>query len=168
MKQEFSGTRFRKLHSRNVFKKVISNSEKCLLSVPRISWDLTRSPTTFTTIVPKSAQMGPTRRWWQMLRLQGSPCRLRPYLWPAIHFFSSLLGVSWHPDDQRKVLAVEGPTCWNLPWTSVCNRSSSLPYESIYFLTEPNSFCSFKNSLALWIVALIFFSLRTIPPFPIN
>src|SRR5205807_8302885 len=49
------------------------------------------------------------------------------YLWPAIHFFSSLLGVSWHPDDQRKVLAVEGPTCWNLPWTSVCNRSSSLP-----------------------------------------
>src|SRR5205807_4380938 len=80
----------------------------------------------------------------------------------------SLLGVSLHPDDQRKVLAVEGPTCWNLSWISVCNRSSSLPYESIYFLTEPNSFCSFKNSLALWIVALIFFSLRTIPPFPIN
>src|SRR2546425_2869944 len=38
----------------------------------------------------------------------------------------------------------------------------------MYFLTEPNSFCSFRNSLALWIVALIFFSLRTIPALPIN
>src|SRR2546426_10638656 len=90
------------------------------------------------------------------------------YLWPAIHFFSSLFGVSWHPDDQRNVLAVEGPTCWNLSCTLVCNRSSSLPYESIYFLTEPNSFCSFRNSPALWMVALIFFSLRTIPVLPIN
>src|SRR2546428_13574064 len=92
----------------------------------------------------------------------------RTYLWPAIHFFSSLLGVSSQPDDQRKVLAVEGPTCWNLSWTFVCNRSSSLPYGSIYFLTEPNSCCSFRNSAALWMVALIFFSLRTIPALPIK
>src|SRR5713226_7664930 len=38
----------------------------------------------------------------------------------------------------------------------------------MYFLTEPNSFCSFRNSPALWIVALIFFSLRTIPALPIK
>src|SRR5207249_5032102 len=38
----------------------------------------------------------------------------------------------------------------------------------MYFLTEPNSFCSFRNSPALWMVALIFFSLRTIPVLPIN
>src|SRR6267143_5936216 len=38
----------------------------------------------------------------------------------------------------------------------------------MYFLTEPNSFCSFRNSPALWIVALIFFSLRTIPVLPIR
>src|SRR5712691_12396936 len=38
----------------------------------------------------------------------------------------------------------------------------------IYFLTEPNSFCSLRNSEALWMVALIFFSLRTIPALPIN
>src|SRR2546422_11634221 len=38
----------------------------------------------------------------------------------------------------------------------------------IYFLTEPNSFSSFRNSPALWIVALIFFSLRTIPELPIK
>src|SRR2546422_5803928 len=38
----------------------------------------------------------------------------------------------------------------------------------MYFLTEPNSFCSFTNSPALWMVALIFFSLRTIPALPIN
>src|SRR4029077_16663814 len=40
--------------------------------------------------------------------------------------------------------------------------------ESMYFLTEPNSFSSFRNSPALWIVARIFFSLRTIPALPIN
>src|SRR5260370_37888865 len=38
----------------------------------------------------------------------------------------------------------------------------------MYFLTEPNSFSSFRNSPALWIVARIFFSLRTIPAVPIN
>src|SRR6266540_4851252 len=38
----------------------------------------------------------------------------------------------------------------------------------MYFLTEPNSFCSFRNSPALWMVALIFFSLRTIPVLPIK
>src|SRR6266516_3369398 len=38
----------------------------------------------------------------------------------------------------------------------------------MYFLTEPNSFSSFRNSPALWIVARIFFSLRTIPALPIN
>src|SRR5437764_5118910 len=38
----------------------------------------------------------------------------------------------------------------------------------MYFLTEPNSFCSFRNSPALWMVALIFFSFRTIPVLPIN
>src|SRR3989442_4230246 len=38
----------------------------------------------------------------------------------------------------------------------------------MYFLTEPNSCRSFRNSLALWMVALIFFSLRTIPALPIN
>src|SRR5437867_2917418 len=38
----------------------------------------------------------------------------------------------------------------------------------MYFLTEPNSFCSFRNSPALWMVALIFFSSRTIPVLPIN
>src|SRR5437879_7252666 len=38
----------------------------------------------------------------------------------------------------------------------------------MYFLTEPNSFCSFRNSPALWIVALIVFSFRTIPVLPIN
>src|SRR5206468_9069673 len=38
----------------------------------------------------------------------------------------------------------------------------------MYFLTEPNSCCSFRNSPALWMVALIFFSLRTIPVLPIK
>src|SRR3989449_4160708 len=38
----------------------------------------------------------------------------------------------------------------------------------MYFLTEPNSFCNFRNSPALWMVALIFFSLRTIPVLPIK
>src|SRR6267143_3415638 len=38
----------------------------------------------------------------------------------------------------------------------------------MYFLTEPNSFSSFRNSPALWIVARIFFSFLTIPAFPIN
>src|SRR6266704_4342784 len=38
----------------------------------------------------------------------------------------------------------------------------------MYFLTEPSSFSSFRNSPALWIVARIFFSLRTIPALPIN
>src|SRR6266571_8900258 len=38
----------------------------------------------------------------------------------------------------------------------------------MYFLTEPNSFSSFRNSPALWIVARIFFSLRTIPALPIK
>src|SRR6266571_2711500 len=38
----------------------------------------------------------------------------------------------------------------------------------MYFLIEPNSFSSFRNSPALWIVARIFFSLRTIPALPIK
>src|SRR5207244_531035 len=38
----------------------------------------------------------------------------------------------------------------------------------MYFLTEPNSCRSFRNSPALWMVALIFFSLRTIPVLPIK
>src|SRR5437899_12558746 len=38
----------------------------------------------------------------------------------------------------------------------------------MYFLTEPDCFWSVTSSRALWIAALIFFSLRTIPALPIN
>src|SRR5207244_2675297 len=85
------------------------------------------------------------------------------FLCPAIHFFSSRVGVNSHPDAQRKVLAVDGPTCLNRSCTASNMRSSSFPNVLRYFWKEPKSFSSFKNSPALCTVAWIFFPFRTMP-----
>src|SRR5690348_572589 len=95
---------------------------------------------------------------WNKKSSAQCPLSRAVYLWLSNHFFSSLLGVRLKPDDLTNVLAIDVPTCWNLSCTCVCNRSTALPYESMYFFTEPNSFCSFRNSPALCIVARIFFS----------